>query len=212
MLTAGELAPEMTSILRALIARFCYTNAASQVYDVNDRLTSKSAGGQRVAVCHRSELIRGGRMDTEQVLNQLLLMAGLLAVPAPLLWAEARALRRVPRLAGQPQWRQRLALVPRVGSVGALLLAVAALALYIYYRLNPPDGLQSFLEGQTLGQDVAARVNSFYGLLSTVGSVTLGTLAVAYGLILLGFIVLAQGRTPERQAQTEERRANDLTR
>jgi hypothetical protein len=144
-------------------------------------------------------------MDTEQVLNQLLLMAGLLAVPAPLLWAEARALRRVPRLAGQPQWRQRLALVPRVGSIGTLLLAVAALALYIYYRLNPPEGLQSFLEGQALGQDVAARVNSFYGLLSTVGSVTLGTLAVAYGLVLLGFIVLAQGRTPESQAQSELR-------
>ena len=144
-------------------------------------------------------------MDTEQVFNQLLLMAGLLAVPAPLLWAEARALRRIPRLAGQPHWRQRLALVPRVASIGALLLAVAALALYIYYHLSPPEGLQSFLEGRPLGQDATARVNSFYGILATVGSVTLGTLAVAYGMVLLGFIALAQGRAPESQAQTELR-------
>jgi hypothetical protein len=145
-------------------------------------------------------------MNIEQVLNQLLLMAGLLAVPAPLLWAEARALQRVPRLAGQPCWRERLALVPRVVSVGAVLLAVATVALYIYYRLNPPEGLQAFLEGQPLGHDATARVDGFYGLLSTVGSVTLGMLAVAYGVVLLGFIALAQGRAPERQAQTEPNR------
>jgi hypothetical protein len=145
-------------------------------------------------------------MDTEQVLNQLLLIAGLLALPVPLLWLEARALQRVPGLAGQPQWRERLALVPRVASVGAVLLAVAALALYVYYRLNPPEGLQAFLEGQPLGRDATASVNSFYGFLATVGSVTLGALAVAYGVILLGFVALAQGRAPERPSQTEQDR------
>jgi hypothetical protein len=145
-------------------------------------------------------------MDTEQVLNQLLLIAGLLALPAPLLWMEARALQRVPRLAGQPQWRERLALVPRVASIGVLLLAVAAVALYIYYRLYPPEGLQAFLEGRQEGDNAAASVNSFYGLLATVGSVTLGTLAVAYGVVLLGFVALAQGRAPEHQLRTEQDR------
>jgi len=33
-------------------------------------------------------------------------------------------------------------------------------------------------------------VTGFYGLLSTAGSVTWGTLAVAYGLVLPGFIPL----------------------
>jgi len=87
-------------------------------------------------------------MDTEQVLNQLLLIAGLLALPAPLLLAEARALQRVPRLSGQPRWRERLALVPRVASVGTVLLAGMALAMYLYYRLNPPEDLQAFLQGR----------------------------------------------------------------
>jgi hypothetical protein len=143
-------------------------------------------------------------MDTEQVLNQLLLIAGLLALPIPLLWMEARALQRVPQLAGQPRWRERLALVPRVASVGTALLAGAAAALYVYYRLSPPEGLQAFLDGQPLGQDATASVNRFYGLLATVGSVTLGALAVAYGVVLLGFITLAQGRAPERPPRTEQ--------
>jgi len=143
-------------------------------------------------------------MDTAQVLNQLLLIAGLLALPIPLLWMEARALQRVPRLAGQPQWRERLALVPRVASVGTLLLAVAAVALYVYYRLNPPQGLQAFLEGRPLGSDATASVNGFYGFLATVGSVTLGALAVAYGVVLLGFVILAQGRAPERPSPAEQ--------
>ena len=82
-----------------------------------------------IIVLHRAPPIRGGCMDTEQVLNQLLLIAGLLALPVPLLWMEARALQRVPRLASQPRWRERLALVPRVASIGTLLLAAAALAL-----------------------------------------------------------------------------------
>jgi hypothetical protein len=151
---------------------------------------------------HRS----GGCMDTAQVLNQLLLIAGLLALPIPLLWMEARALQRVPQLAGQPRWRERLALVPRVASIGALLLAGGALALYLYYRLNPPQGLQAFLEGRQLGDDATASVNSFYGLLATVGSVTLGALAVAYGVILLGFITLAHGRAPGRPPRTEQDR------
>lgn len=142
-------------------------------------------------------------MDTAQVLNQLLLLAGLLALPVPLLWMEARALQRVPRMSGQPRWRERLALVPRVVSMGTVLLAVAAVALYTYYRLSPPEGLQAFLEGQPLGQDATASVNSFYGFLAMVGSVTLGALAVAYGVVLLGFVVLAQGRAPERPSQTE---------
>jgi hypothetical protein len=145
-------------------------------------------------------------MDTEQVLNQLLLLAGLLALPAPLLWVEARALQRVPRLAGQPQWRERLALVPRVASVGTVLLAVGAVALYIYYRLSPPEGLQAFQQGRQLEGDATARVNGFYGLLATAGSVTLGTLAVAYGVVLLGFVALAQGRAPERQLAAEQDR------
>jgi hypothetical protein len=143
-------------------------------------------------------------MDTAQVLNQWLLLAGLLALPAPLLWVEARALQRVPRLAGQPQWRERLALVPRLASVGTALLAVGAVALYTYYRLSPPAGLQAFLEGRQLGDAATASVNSFYGLLATAGSVTLGTLAVAYGVILLGFLALGQGRAPERQSLTEQ--------
>ncbi len=143
-------------------------------------------------------------MDTEQVLNQFLLIAGLLALPIPLLWMEARALQRVPRLAGQPRWRERLALVPRVASVGAALLAGGAVALYVYYRLSPPEGLQAFLDGQPLGQDATASVNSFYGFLATVGSVTLGALAVAYGVVLLGFVVLAQGRAPERPSPAEQ--------
>jgi hypothetical protein len=143
-------------------------------------------------------------MDTAQVLNQLLLIAGLLALPIPLLWMEARALHRVPQLAGQPRWRERLALVPRVASMGAVLLAVAAVALYVYYRLSPPAGLQAFLDGQPLGQDAMASVNSFYGFLATVGSVTLGALAVAYGVVLLGFVALAQGRAPERPPQGEQ--------
>jgi hypothetical protein len=147
-------------------------------------------------------------MDTEQVLNQFLLLAGLLALPLPLLWMEARALQRVPRLAGQPQWRERLALVPRVASVGAVLLAGAAVALYIYYRLSPPEGLQAFLEGQPLGRDATASVNGFYGFLATVGSVTLGALAVAYGVVLLGFVALAQGRAPERPSRTRQDRAS----
>jgi hypothetical protein len=142
-------------------------------------------------------------MDTEQVLNQWLLLAGLLALPAPLLWAEARALQRVPRLAGQPRWRERLALLPRVAGIGVLLLAGVVLALYLYYRLNPPQGLQAFLEGRQLGVAATASVNSFYGLLATAGSVTLGTLAVAYGVILLGYITLGQGRAPARQSLTE---------
>jgi hypothetical protein len=120
-------------------------------------------------------------MDIEQVLSQLLLIAGLLTLPAPLLWVEARALQRVPRLAGQSRWRERLALIPRVVSVGALLLSGAVVALYIYYRLSPPEDLQAFLQGRQLGGDATARVNGFYGLLATVGLVTLGTLAVAYG-------------------------------
>ena len=143
-------------------------------------------------------------MDTEQVLKQLLLLAGLLALPVPLLWLEARALQRVPGLAGQAQWRERLALVPRLGSVGAVLLALAALALYIYYRLNPPEGLQAFLEGQPLGREATASVNSFYGVLAIVGAVTLGALAVAYGVVLLGFVALAQGRAQGRPSQTEQ--------
>ena len=143
-------------------------------------------------------------MDTEQVLNQLLLIAGLLALPAPLLWMEARALQRVPRLVGQPQWRERLALVPRMVSIGALLLAGVALAMYLYYHLNPPQGLQAFLEGRQLGEDATASVNSFYGLLATAGSVTLGTLAIAYGVTMLGFITLAQGRAPARQPRAEK--------
>src|SRR5262249_11961595 len=130
-------------------------------------------------------------MDTAQVLNQLLLIAGLLALPIPLLWMEARALQTVPQLAGQPRWRERLALVPRVASMGAVLLAAAAVALYIYYRLSPPAGLQAFLDGQPLEQDAMASVNSFYGFLATVGSVTLGALAVAYAVVLLGFVALA---------------------
>jgi hypothetical protein len=137
-------------------------------------------------------------MDTEQVLNQWLLLAGLLALPVPLLWLEARALQRVPGLAGLPRWRERLALVPRLASVGAVLLALAALALYSYYRLNPPQGLQAFLEGQPLGREATASVNSFYGFLATVGSVTLAALAVAYGVVLLGFVALAPGRAPGR--------------
>jgi len=145
-------------------------------------------------------------MDTEQVLNQLLLIAGLLALPVPLLWMEARALQRVPQLAGQPQWRERLALVPRMVSIGALLLAGVALALYLYYRLNPPQGLQAFLEGRQLGGDAMASVNSFYGLLATAGSVTLGTLAIAYGVTMVGFITLAQGRAPARQSRAEQDR------
>jgi hypothetical protein len=147
-------------------------------------------------------------MDTAQVLNQLLLIAGLLALPVPLLWLEARALQRVPRLAGQPRWRERLALIPRVASVGAILLAVAAVALYIYYRLSPPAGLQAFLDGQPLGQEAMAGVNGFYGFLATVGSVTLGALAVAYGVVLLGFVALGQGRAPERPAQGEQDHAS----
>jgi hypothetical protein len=145
-------------------------------------------------------------MDTEQVLNQLLLIAGLLALPVPLLWMEARALQRVPQLSGQPRWRERLALVPRVASVGTVFLAGAAVALYVYYRLSPPAGLQAFLEGQPLGRDATASVNSFYGFLATVGSVTLGALAVAYGVVLLGFVALAQGRAPERPRQAEQDR------
>ena len=145
-------------------------------------------------------------MDTEQVLNQLLLIAGLLALPVPLLWMEARALQRVPQLSGQPRWRERLALVPRVASVGSVLLAGAAVALYIYYRLSPPAGLQAFLDGQPLGQDATASVNSFYGFLATVGSVTLGALAVAYGVVLVGFVALAQGRAPERSPKAEQDR------
>jgi hypothetical protein len=145
-------------------------------------------------------------MDTEQVLNQLLLIAGLLALPIPLLWMEARALQRVPQMAGQPRWRERLALVPRVASVVAMLLAGAAVALYVYYRLSPPEGLQAFLEGQPLGQHATASVNGFYGFLATVGSVTLGALAVAYGVVLLGFVALAQGRAPERPPQAEQDR------
>jgi hypothetical protein len=141
-------------------------------------------------------------MDTEQVFTQLLLMAGLLALPAPVLWMEARALQRVARLAGQSRWRQRLALVPRAASVGILLMAGVALAMYLYYRVSPPEGLQAFLEGQ---RAATASVNSFYGLLSTVGTVTLATLAVTYGLVLLGFLALAQERAPARQAQTEQR-------
>jgi hypothetical protein len=141
-------------------------------------------------------------METEQVLNQLLLIAGLLALPVPLLWVEARALQRVPRLAGQPQWREHLALVPRVASVGAALLAGSAGALYMYYRLNPPNGLQAFLEGR----DATASVNTFYGFLATVGSVTLGALAVAYGIVLLGFLALAQGRAPARPPRTKQGR------
>jgi hypothetical protein len=143
-------------------------------------------------------------MDTAQVLNQLLLIAGLLALPVPLLWLEARALQRVPRLAGQPRWRERLALVPRVACVGSVLLALAAGALYVYYRLSPPEGLQAFLEGRPLGQDATASVNSFYGFLATVGSVTLGALAVAYGVVLLGFVALAQGRAPDRPSPAEQ--------
>jgi hypothetical protein len=143
-------------------------------------------------------------MDTAQVLNQLLLIAGLLALPVPLLWMEARALQRVPQLAGQPRWRERLALIPRVACVGTALLAGAAVALYVYYRLSPPEGLQAFLDGQPLGQDATASVNSFYGFLATVGSVTLGALAVAYGVALLGFVVLAQGRAPERPSPAEQ--------
>lgn len=145
-------------------------------------------------------------MDTEQVLNQLLLITGLLALPIPLLWVEARALQRVPRLAGQPQWRERLALVPRMVSIGTLLLAGIALAMYLYYRLNPPQGLQAFLEGRQLGDDATASVNGFYGLLATAASVTLGTLTVAYGVILLGFVTLAHGRAPERPPRTEQDR------
>ena len=145
-------------------------------------------------------------MDTAQVLNQLLLIAGLLALPIPLLWMEARALQRVPQMAGQPRWRERLALVPRVASVVAMLLAGAAVALYVYYRLSPPEGLQAFLEGQPLGQHATASVNGFYGFLATVGSVTLGALAVAYGVVLLGFVALAQGRAPERPPQAEQDR------
>jgi ABC-type Fe3+ transport system permease subunit len=147
-------------------------------------------------------------MDTEQVLNQLLLIAGLLALPVPLLWMEARALQRVPRLASQPRWRERLALVPRVASIGAVLLAGAAVVLYVYYRLSPPEGLQAFLDGQPLGRDATASVNSFYGFLATVGSVTLGALAVAYGIVLLGFVALAQGRAPEHPPRTEQERAS----
>jgi ABC-type Fe3+ transport system permease subunit len=147
-------------------------------------------------------------MDTEQVLNQLLLIAGLLALPVPLLWMEARALQRVPRLASQPRWRERLALVPRVASIGAVLLAGAAVVLYVYYRLSPPEGLQAFLDGQPLGRDATASVNSFYGFLATVGSVTLGALAVAYGIVLLGFVALAQGRAPEHPPRTEQDRAS----
>jgi hypothetical protein len=143
-------------------------------------------------------------MDTGQVLNQLLLMAGLLALPVPLLWMEARALQRVPQMAGLPRWRERLALVPRVASVGAVLLAGAAIAFYVYYRLSPPEGLQAFLEGQPLGRDATASVNGFYGFLATVGSVTLGALAIAYGVVLLGFVALAQGRAPERPSQAEQ--------
>jgi hypothetical protein len=147
-------------------------------------------------------------MDAAQVLNQLLLIAGLLALPVPLLWMEARALQRVPRLASQPRWRERLALVPRVASIGAVLLAGAAVVLYVYYRLSPPEGLQAFLDGQPLGRDATASVNSFYGFLATVGSVTLGALAVAYGIVLLGFVALAQGRAPEHPPRTEQERAS----
>ena len=143
-------------------------------------------------------------MDTARVLNQLLLLAGLLALPVPLLWMEARALQRVPRMSGQPRWRERLALIPRAASIGSMLLAGAAVALYTYYRLSPPEGLQAFLDGQPLGQDATASVNSFYGFLATVGSVTVGALAVAYGVVLLGFVVLAQGRAPERRSPAEQ--------
>ena len=50
-------------------------------------------------------------------------------------------------------WRQRMVLVPRVASIGTLFLAAAAaaLALFIYYRLSPPEGLQVFLRGPTAG-------------------------------------------------------------
>lgn len=142
-------------------------------------------------------------MDTEHVLNQLLIMAGLLALPAPLLWVEAIALRRVPRLAGQPTWRQRLAVGPRAASVVVLLLAGAALAVYLYYRLNPPAGLQAFLEGRPLESDATAAVDGFYGFLATGRTITLTTPAVAYGIVLLGIVVLAQGKAPDRPAQTE---------
>src|SRR5262249_20177232 len=98
-----------------------------------------------------------------------------------------------------------LALVPRVASIGALVLAGVALAINLYYRLNPPAGLQAFLQGRQLGDEATASVNGFYGLFATAESVTLGTLAVAYGVTLLGFLALAQGRAPERQAQTEQR-------
>jgi len=142
-------------------------------------------------------------MDIEHVLNQLLLMAGLLALPAPLLWAEGVALRRVPRAAGQPGWRRRLAFVPLAASVGVLLLAGYALAMYVFYRLNPPAGLQAFLEGRPLAHEAAAAVDGFYEFLSTVADVTLLTLAVAYGLVLLGFVALARGGTSGRRGRAE---------
>jgi hypothetical protein len=145
-------------------------------------------------------------MDTGQVLIQLLLMAGLLALPFPLLWMEARALQRVPRLASQPQWRERSPLVERAPSVGVAVLAAAALTLFIYYRLSPLEGLQALLTGHPLGQGATVRVDGSCGLLATVGSVTWGnTRGRPCARPIRLHRAYPEGQAPEGHARPERR-------
>ena len=116
--------------------------------------------------------------------------------------AETVALVRVPRLVGQPHWRQWLAVLPAV----ALLLSAACsgVMVYAYARLSadpvyapnavPCDGY-ACVAPHLQPASVAA-----LDLTEWVNSRSVLIVAIVFGVALFGYLALAIGRRPTKAA------------